>query len=227
MELNLKSLGDMMFKRKIMIIIITTISVSIVTAVTMFVIKPKYEAKVSIVIGKENAKYINEDKYTSNDVIMYQKLVKTYVEIASSKKVIEQVSEKFADYQYGELRSMVIANAKPDTQIFTITVQSLSAEDAAEIANTTSEIFIEECSSILPAGELNILDKAYISKNPVSPNIKLNIIISLFLGFMVSIGICFLLEYMDTKVKDEDELNKLIGIPVLASIPFEKKLVVK
>ncbi len=227
MELNLKDLWEVIYKRKKMIIGITAICVIIAAMFTMFFIKPKYEGKVSIVIGKENARYFYEDKYTSSDVMMYQKLVKTYVEIATSKKVVEQVNEDFSDYQYEELKSMISANPKVDTQLFTITVQALSPKDASEIANRVAEIFIEECKYILPAGELNILDKAFISSNPISPNVKLNIVISLFLGLMVSIGICFLLEYLDTKVKDEEELHNLIGIPVLASIPFDERLVVK
>ena len=40
---------------------------------------------------------------------------------------------------------------------------------------------------------------------------------------MVSVGITFLLEYLDNTIKDEDELEELVGLPVIGNIPFIKE----
>ena len=56
-------------------------------------------------------------------------------------------------------------------------------------------------------------------KNPVSPNKKMNIAIAFLLGLMVSVGLVFLLEYLDNTYKNKDQLEKELGIPVLGAIP--------
>ena len=42
--------------------------------------------------------------------------------------------------------------------------------------------------------------------------------IGLVLGAMLGIGIAFLLEYLDTTVKDEKDVEDLLGLPVLGGI---------
>jgi hypothetical protein len=37
-------------------------------------------------------------------------------------------------------------------------------------------------------------------------------------GLMAGVGLAFLLEYFDTTVKDEQEIEKLLGLPVLGVI---------
>ncbi len=44
--------------------------------------------------------------------------------------------------------------------------------------------------------------------------------IAFFIGLMVSLGIAFLLEYLDNTVKSQEDIEKLTGIPVIGIIPF-------
>jgi capsular polysaccharide biosynthesis protein len=48
----------------------------------------------------------------------------------------------------------------------------------------------------------------------------LNMLIAFFIGLMVSVGIVFLLEYLDNTVKTQEDVEKLIGIPVIGIIPM-------
>ena len=47
----------------------------------------------------------------------------------------------------------------------------------------------------------------------------MNIAIAFLLGLMVSVGLVFLLEYLDNTYKNKDQLEKDLGIPVLGAIP--------
>jgi capsular polysaccharide biosynthesis protein len=47
----------------------------------------------------------------------------------------------------------------------------------------------------------------------------LNILIAFVAGLMASVGLVFLLEYLDNTVKSSEDIEKLLGIPVLGVIP--------
>ena len=56
-------------------------------------------------------------------------------------------------------------------------------------------------------------------EKPVSPNKKMNIAIAFLLGLMVSVGLVFLLEYLDNTYKTKEQLEKELELPVLGVIP--------
>ena len=42
--------------------------------------------------------------------------------------------------------------------------------------------------------------------------------IALVVGLMVGVGLAFLLEYLDNTIKNEDDIEKILGLPVLGTI---------
>ena len=52
----------------------------------------------------------------------------------------------------------------------------------------------------------------------------MNIAIAFLLGLMVSVGLVFLLEYLDNTYKNKEQLEKDLGIPVLGAIPDVENL---
>jgi capsular exopolysaccharide synthesis family protein len=55
--------------------------------------------------------------------------------------------------------------------------------------------------------------------HPVKPNVKLNLALGGIVGLLFGFGLAFFLEYLDTSVKSMDEVEKHLGIPVLAVVP--------
>jgi succinoglycan biosynthesis transport protein ExoP len=55
--------------------------------------------------------------------------------------------------------------------------------------------------------------------SPSKPNIPLNLALGGVLGLMFGVGLAFFLEYMDTSVKSLDDVEKFLGVPVLAVVP--------
>jgi polysaccharide biosynthesis transport protein len=54
---------------------------------------------------------------------------------------------------------------------------------------------------------------------PSRPNILLNMSLGVIAALVLAVGFAFLLEYLDTRVKTLAEVEKLLGVPVLAVIP--------
>jgi capsular exopolysaccharide synthesis family protein len=54
---------------------------------------------------------------------------------------------------------------------------------------------------------------------PVSPNIVLNIFLSLILGLAAGIGLAYFIEYLDMSIKTVDDVERFLGLPVIGVIP--------
>jgi len=72
----------------------------------------------------------------------------------------------------------------------------------------------------LRTSDIKILDRALVPMAPFSPNTKRNILLALFLGLFVGLGMAFLLEYLDNTVKGPEDAEKLTGLPSLGVIPY-------
>ncbi|NLZ48463.1 MAG: hypothetical protein GX895_06685 [Clostridiales bacterium] len=207
-------------KKRFMIIFIITILSTVVSAIFSYlIIEPKYKADISVIIGKnENGQ---STSYNYNDIMMYQKLVKTYSTIAVSRTVIEDVKDKLdLEYSVEEIKSMISATPEGDSQLLTLTVESDNAETAARIANQLAYSLKKTSKDYLNEDGVHILDDALVPTSPSSPKPVLNMLIAFFIGLMVSVGIAFLLEYLDNTVKTQEDVEKLIGVPVIGIIPM-------
>jgi capsular polysaccharide biosynthesis protein len=56
------------------------------------------------------------------------------------------------------------------------------------------------------------------AQSPVKPQPMLNIAIALVVGLMAGVGLAFLLEYLDNTVKNEQDVEKNLGLPILGVI---------
>jgi capsular exopolysaccharide synthesis family protein len=54
---------------------------------------------------------------------------------------------------------------------------------------------------------------------PIRPRVGLNLALGALVGLVVGLGLAFFIEYLDTSVKTMEDVENLLGLPVLAIIP--------
>ena len=62
---------------------------------------------------------------------------------------------------------------------------------------------------------------------PSRPRVTLNLALGALVGLVVGLGLAFFIEYLDTSVKTMEDVESLLGVPVLAIIPKNIKLLHK
>ncbi len=62
---------------------------------------------------------------------------------------------------------------------------------------------------------------------PVGPSLILNLAFSLILGLGCGVGLAFFTEYVDTSIKNIDEIEQYIGAPVLGIVPRKVKSLIE
>ncbi|HBI93275.1 MAG TPA: hypothetical protein DDY58_13145 [Terrisporobacter glycolicus] len=207
-------------KKKLWIIALSAIICGLISGIVSFyVLPPIYEANTSLIVNKEIDDKENK-MTTSDDLNFVQKLAVTYGEIIKSRTVITSTINKLKlDMTYEELSETVSVSNVPDTQIIKISVQNKNPNIAAKICNTIPEIFSAEVKRVVKASGTEVIDKATVPEEAIKPNKKMNVIIAMVLGAMVSIFVIFLLEALNTKIKEPKDIEEKLGLPVFGVVP--------
>ena len=69
---------------------------------------------------------------------------------------------------------------------------------------------------------ITVVDKAKVPKLPFKPNLMRSLMIAIFLGLAAGIALAFLLEHLDDTIKAPEDMEKLLGLPVLGVIPLTR-----
>lgn len=218
MTLDLRDLFAIIRKRLTLIITITLLCTLASAIVSFFIIKPTYQTQTSLVIGKI-AQTDKDSNSSLQDVTMYQQLLKTYAAIASSNTVAQSASTKLGNIDVKEFSKSITVTPQVDTQILDIKAIGASPKQAYDNINALSDSFRAEATKIYPTGNVGIMDKAVLPDKPIKPNKKLNIAIAFFIGLMASVGLVFMLEYLDKTIKTEEDVERYLELPVIATIP--------
>ncbi|MDA8134490.1 MAG: Wzz/FepE/Etk N-terminal domain-containing protein [Desulfobacteraceae bacterium] len=67
--------------------------------------------------------------------------------------------------------------------------------------------------------QFRILDHARLPERPISPNVKLLFLLSIASGLGIGAGGIFLLEIFDSSIRREEQIEKDLGLKILAAIP--------
>lgn len=224
MEENTISLQEIAYalKKRWKLIALITIAATLVSAIlSFFVIKPQYEAKAKLFIGKQETQENNA--YNNSDVMMYQQLMKTYSELAkTSDLVTKAVKSANLDYNQNQIKGILnnlTANPSADTQILDLSFKGRNPKDVLKVTEAITDEFISESKELIPNGNVQVIQKPQLPEHPVSPNKKLNILIAFVLGLMIGVGVVLLLEYLDNTFKSREELEKTLDLPIIGAIP--------
>lgn len=71
----------------------------------------------------------------------------------------------------------------------------------------------------VPRNPVEIIDTAEPNRRPVSPNLFMNVLLSIFVGLGAGVGLAYFIEYLDTSIKTADDVERILGLPVLGLIP--------
>lgn len=219
-NIRIEDMIDALKSRWQMIVGIALIATILATAVSFFLIKPKYQATTKLFVGKESTDIAKESSYNSSDVQMYQNLLKTYVDVIKTNDLINNaISGKNITTSAGAIKGGLAVEAVASTQILKISYTSIDKNESKEVVDAVATQFIKTSKELIGNANVKIIESVTLPGAPISPNKKMNISIAALLGLMVGVGLALLLEFMDNTFKDKEQAENILGLPVLGSIP--------
>lgn len=221
--ISISEIFEAIKKRWIIIVAITLTATIISGIISFFVIDPVYEASTKVFVGKEEN---DNAAYNSSEINMYQQLLQTYAQAIKTKDLVNRAISglKYDGLEARNVVESLTVNPISNTQILQIKYQSKDPNEAKDVLKSVTDEFIVTAKELVPNGNVRVIEEVELPQNPVSPNKKMNIAIAFLVGLMVSVGLVFLLEYLDNTYKNKDQLEKDLGIPVLGAIPDVENL---
>ena len=119
-------------------------------------------------------------------------------ELATIKDEIKDIDKKMIDLQF------LMAEATRNENIFNDLDSRLSQVDL---------------SQFMSANNIRFVDKAEADLIPVRPNLIQNLALSILLGLIGGAGLAFLLEFLDNSIKSTEDLENMLGMPLLGVVP--------
>lgn len=217
-EFDLRELFKSLWKRAWIIVLCAVIVAASACVYTMNFVTPKYEASVTIYVNNNTRK---ENSYiSSSDLAVALRLVTTYVNIIQSNKVLEKVvAETGMNLTAGQVRGMISAEVVGETEMFKVTVTTSNPQVSADIANAIAAVAPGEISEIIEGSSAKIIDYARVPTAYSSPNYTTSTAIGGVVGAVAAMVVIVLTNMLDTRVKNEEDLEKICNVPVLGVIP--------
>lgn len=219
-ELDLKELLQIFWEKKLQIILITAIFMTIGVIYTLVFVTPKYQSSTTLLLATNSSDSSNKEAITTTDVTLNSKLVSTYRDLVESKKVIRNVISNLAiDEEEENIRKNVSVTAKSDAEILEIAVKNEDPVIAAKVANEIAKVFIENVKEYYGMENVHIVDEAEVEQLPCNINHTKDIVIFAFIGLVVASMYVLVVNMLDTTIKTSEDIEKIAGVTVLASIP--------
>jgi len=182
------------FNKNIKFITILPIAAAIITYfLSIKIFEPTYRSYTTLyVVNKADV----EKTINYNDLLSNQQLVKDYREIIKSRNVTRSVIDELGikDISPEDLAKKISVRIKPDTRVLQITVNDKDPYRAMDLANKTSEKFIEKSIELKSADYINIVDRAELPLKPVKTKPIANFILALLLGLVLTTGLVYFIE---------------------------------
>lgn len=215
--ISLKEIFETIKKRMWMIVLITVIATGISGIVSYFVMTPVYQSSTQILLQSDT----EEKSFDFNQVKTNQELINTYSVIIKTPRILEDVVDSLnLEQTADQLRQKLTVSSEQNSQVINIAVENTDPAKAVQIANGIAQVFQTEIVELMKVDNVSILSQAELSDNPspVKPNPMLNMAIAFVVGLMTGVGLAFLLEYLDNTIKTEEDIEKLLEMPVLGAI---------
>lgn len=216
-HIDLKTFFKIM-KKRWLTIIFTVICIFLLTlCLSIYVIKPTYEATENILIGKLTKK---DGQYGDSQEL--NMLLASTIDLIKSPIVLNSVKEQF-NLEDDELEKKLAVQNNRDSQIVNVVVRGHDLGTTKEIANTIAKTTVNKMNA-----QFDVQDIKLLSDSDTDPSIKvvgslsLNIAIGLVIGLFLGVGLAMCREYWDESIKNVNEVEMTLGLPVLGQVNLKK-----
>ena len=108
------------------------------------------------------------------------------------------------------------------SRVITLSVTGTDPDTSAAIANEMASNVSKVAQQVMDVQSVNVIDQAVSPSSPSGPNRSMYIAVALLAGLFVAIAIVVVSDMLNTKVRNADEVEELLGLPVIGRMPAVK-----
>lgn len=173
--------------------------------------------KINEIEGKKSAR----DNFSFNPLYqsVHGKLLKDEAEIGSIKSKIEMQKKQIEEYRK-QLNTLNLIETQIDQMRQQVEVDK---ENYRLYLKKYEESLIDEKLDKARISSVTLLEPAGVPLQPISPKKMLNFILGFTLAVLGGLGSVFLLEHFNDRLEKIEDFEKVLNLPILATIPELRK----
>ena len=199
------------------------ICITILSGIAAYIsinIDDEYIAQSTLFIGKESGVI---DSITLSTISLNNQLISDYIGIIKSRSVSQQViNELNMGMSVAQFQSRVSVAGVVGSRMFTVSFFHNDPNLAADVVNKINQVIILKAEEIIGVKNIQVIDEAIVPKVPFTPNRRRNVAIAGAIGAIIGFLIIFLVEFFDQTFKKQEDVEKILGLNILGTIPVFK-----
>ena len=166
----------------------------------------------------------NDDAQTIEALNLFQRQAKTYLEIADLPTVKEDTNKalNLESAEIAKIKSVKLTNDS-GSQLVTVTVRALDRVLAERYIKEYVSQYKKFTAERLGRDNLSVVTEALGSNNPVYPILWKNLLIAILVFSFLGFNVVFIKYVLSDSIDSYEDLEELVGTPVLGMIPTIEK----
>lgn len=157
----------------------------------------------------------------STDLSASQMITNDVANLITSDRVTKDTP---AALQMNSLDDYDIAvNSETTTRVLTLSVTGQDAQSTAIIANELAKNVSAVAQEVMNVQSVNVIDEAATPESPSGPNRMMYTAVAFLAGLFLAVAIVVLMDVLNTRVRGAEDVEELLGVPVIGRIPAMKE----
>ena len=217
--MTLLDLLHLMRKHLAAVIALPVVCALVMGAASVLLMGNTYTADTTLYVqAQQNATDSSNNLYS--DLNAGQMIANDVASLADSETVLSAAA---ADLGLDSLEAYKIGvTSESTTRVVKLSVTGKDPNATTEVANAVAAAISETAQRSMGVEGVNVIDEAKVPSEPSGPNRPLYTAVAFLGGLFVAIAGIVLLDMLNTKVRDADDAEETLGIPVIGRMPEMK-----
>lgn len=217
--MTLLELLQLLRKHLKLVVILPLACAVLMAGYSAFLMHDTYTASASMYVlaqddGESNTNLstdLNASQMISNDV----------AKLLTSDRVLSETADEVG---LDNLNAYSVSvSSETTSRVIQLSVTGANPQTAADITNSMVDNVSQIAREVMSVESVNAIDRATVPASPSGPNRTLYVAVAFMAGLFLAVAIVVVADMLNTKVRSEDEVEELLGIPVVGRIPAMKE----
>ena len=208
-----------LLRKHLKLVILLPLACMLAAGVYSFVMMSNtYSATVSmyVLVQQDNA----NSHSLSSDLSASQMVTNDVATLLKSDRVVNETASSLGLENLKGYKTAITSSTT--SRVLSLEITGPDAQVAANIANKMADEVSTVAHDVMNVDSVNVVDSAKVPTAPSGPKRPLYMAVGLLGGLFVAVAIVVVEDMLNTKVRDQEELEELLGVPVIGRIPAMK-----
>ena len=216
--MTLLELLTLLRKHLKLVIVLPILCAAAIAAVAWLVLPSTYTSSTSMyVLTRANE---SNNSLTNSDLSASQMLTNDVAKLIKSDRIESDTADKLQMKNLDDYK--ITVSSETTTRVITVSVTGKSAQTAAIVANGLAETTDSVAREVMDVKSINVIDKAVEASSPSGPPRAMYTAVAFLAGIFLAIAIVVVMDMLNTRVRGAEDVEELLGIPVIGRIPSMK-----